>query len=40
MGPQVNDQPAATPTEPATVLVSFELSQKSWVLTRECPVLC
>ena len=37
MGPHSNDQPAATTTEPATLLVSFELSQKQWVLTMQQP---
>lgn len=37
MGPHVNDQPTATATEPATLLVSFELSQKQWVLTMQQP---
>jgi transposase len=33
MGPQANANPTATNSECATLLVSFELSQKSWVLT-------
>ena len=37
MGPQSNAEPTATDREPATLLVSFELSRKSWVLTIQQP---
>jgi transposase len=37
MGPQDNATPTATEREPATLLVSFELSRKNWVLTIQHP---
>ena len=37
MDPQANANPTATASEPGTLLVSFELSQKSWVLTIQQP---
>jgi transposase len=37
MGPQFNDHLTATTPEPARLLVSFELSQKQWVLTMRQP---
>ena len=40
MGPHANAEPTATEREPATLLVSFELSRKSWVLTIQHPGSC
>lgn len=37
MGPQDNANPTATEHETATLVVSFELSRKSWVLTIQQP---
>jgi transposase len=37
MGPQANAIPTATTSDTATVLVSFELSRKSWLLTVQQP---
>ena len=37
MGPHANTEPTATDRQPATLLVSFELSRKNWVLTIQQP---
>lgn len=37
MGPQTDTIPTATVSDTATVLVSFELSRKSWLLTAQAP---
>ena len=37
MGPQANAIPTATVVDTATLLVSFELSRKSWLLTAQPP---
>lgn len=34
----LNDEPTAAVAEPATILVSFELSQSNWVLTVRSPI--